>query len=130
MSLYTCGFMFDKYNNVLMIKKTKDWQQGLLNGIGGTIEKDEYPPEAMIREFKEKDIDVKIDELRLFLTLQGKDWIVWFHRIKRYELPQGPGLRTISPIALVTENVIPNCRWIIPMALDETLKTSVLIVLP
>lgn len=52
MDLFVVGFMFNKNRDVLLlIKKNRpEWQKGLLNGIGGRIEKGESPEEAMKRE--------------------------------------------------------------------------------
>lgn len=56
MKRYVVGFMFDDHlQNVCMIVKNRpDWQRGLLNGVGGSIEPNECPLHAMIREFREE----------------------------------------------------------------------------
>ena len=56
MDKYVVGFAFNESaNHILLIRKIKpDWQNGLLNGIGGKIEKDESPMDAMIRECREE----------------------------------------------------------------------------
>jgi len=59
---YVCGFLFHYGDNnraipaqVLLIKKSRpDWQKYYLNGIGGLINSDETPHEAMRREFREE----------------------------------------------------------------------------
>ena len=50
------GFMFDaEGKRVALIRKTKPaWQAGLLNGVGGKIEKGESESTAMVREFCEE----------------------------------------------------------------------------
>ncbi len=55
-SSYVVGFMFRKgRGNVALIRKNRpEWQAGKLNGIGGHIEADETPTEAMCREFWEE----------------------------------------------------------------------------
>lgn len=59
---FVVGFCFDsKKNYVLLIKKKRpDWQKGLFNGIGGKIEFDESPQEAMNRESLEE-ADLSVD---------------------------------------------------------------------
>lgn len=59
MKEYVVGFLFSKYEHVILIKKQKpEWQKGKWNGVGGKIEAGESPLAAMIREFKEEtDID-------------------------------------------------------------------------
>lgn len=53
---YVVGFMFStSLNQVALIRKQKPaWQAGLLNGIGGKVEKDENCFDTMVREFKEE----------------------------------------------------------------------------
>lgn len=53
---YVLGFMFEiDLDKVALIRKLKPkWQYGLLNGIGGKIEKGETARGAMVREFREE----------------------------------------------------------------------------
>lgn len=52
---YVVGFVFDEdFSHVLMIDRSKDPYQGLMNGIGGKVEPGEAPLTAMIREFNEE----------------------------------------------------------------------------
>lgn len=52
---YVLGFAYTPDNKVLLIKKNKpEWQKGKLNGIGGKIELNETPLEAMNRETLEE----------------------------------------------------------------------------
>jgi 8-oxo-dGTP diphosphatase len=56
MKKYVVGFMFSTdLQFVALIRKNRpEWQAGKLNGIGGKIEEDESPRDAMIREFYEE----------------------------------------------------------------------------
>lgn len=56
MDRYVLGFAFTEDDRlVAMIKKDRPaWQRGLLNGIGGKIERFEAPSAAMSREFLEE----------------------------------------------------------------------------
>lgn len=66
---YVVGFAFSD-TRVLLTRKTKPaWQKGLLNGIGGLVEKGETIVEAMCREFQEE----------AFLVTKPGDWI---HRVR------------------------------------------------
>lgn len=48
---YVVGFVFGDNNQVLLIRKNRpEKQKGLLNGIGGKIEVNENPSDAMVRE--------------------------------------------------------------------------------
>lgn len=51
---YCVGFAFYKDKVVLIKKNRPDFQKGKLNGIGGSLEGDEDPVSAMVREFKEE----------------------------------------------------------------------------
>lgn len=53
---YVVGFVFDEYNKrVLLIKKNRpEWQVGKYNGVGGKVEDNETPYEAMVRECEEE----------------------------------------------------------------------------
>lgn len=56
MKKYVLGFAFNKDKDyVVMIKKNRpDWQAGLWNGVGGKVDGDELPHNAMVREFHEE----------------------------------------------------------------------------
>jgi len=56
MERYVVGFAFNKGKSLvlLMRKNHPPWQDGLLNGIGGKIEKEETAIQAMHRECKEE----------------------------------------------------------------------------
>ena len=72
MKEYVLGFMFDRANaTVVMIHKNKpEWQKGFLNGVGGKIEPNEAPLDAMEREFKEE-TGVEVTTWNRFATLRG-----------------------------------------------------------
>ena len=50
MKEYVVGFMFSEE----ILKNKPDWQAGRLNGVGGKVEPNEYPDQAMVREFEEE----------------------------------------------------------------------------
>jgi 8-oxo-dGTP diphosphatase len=77
--LYVVGFAFEG-NKVALIRKTHpEWQAGLLNGIGGHIEKNESPMKAMIREFEEE-TGLKVEDWEQFCCMEFNDAIVFFFR--------------------------------------------------
>ena len=53
---YVVGFLFSpSMLEVALIRKNKpEWQRGSLNGIGGKVEDEETPEQAMRREFSEE----------------------------------------------------------------------------
>lgn len=56
MERYCLGFVFaaDGSRVLLIEKRRPAWQAGLMNGIGGKVEPNETPQEAMVRECQEE----------------------------------------------------------------------------
>lgn len=74
---YVVGFLFNpKQNKVALIKKIKpNWQKGCWNGLGGKIEGDETPQQAMQREFlEEAGVMIEAEDWRHFATIEGLNW--------------------------------------------------------
>ncbi|EGQ7641363.1 NUDIX domain-containing protein [Vibrio cholerae] len=129
---YVTGFMFSQdLLNVGLIKKLKPkWQSGLYNGIGGKIEHDESPYEAIAREFQEETgVETKPDEWKLYVTLTRPDiYRVYFlcmisdkvHNIRTTE----EEIVKLLPCDALPKNVIHNLRWLIPLALDKSLSMT------
>lgn len=121
---YVVGFMFDKeLERVALIRKQKpEWQKGQLNGIGGKIEFNETPHEAMVREFREEAGLLKT-EWREFVVLVGKDYQIHFYfsvidspmfdKITTQEVEQ---IEKIPVADLPIYPTIYNVQWLIPMA--------------
>lgn len=133
---YVLGFAFCQYlNQVLVINKTKpDWQVGMFNGVGGKIEPNETPYEAMVREFKEETgADTQVDqwirfaELRYGITkpvpaYEPEIIVHCFTAVvqqfsPRKDNPSGEVARWRAVDTAYEPNYIPNLRWLIPMAL-------------
>lgn len=142
MTVYVCGFLFDKKANkvALIRKKRPKWQDGYLNGIGGKKELGECLLEAMQREFQEECEGLFVKDWDRYAILQSQDWVVHFFRafndkvIDSLESKVCSLLRvraeteTDLEVPIVTETkwfpflkVIPNLRWLIPMALEKGL---------
>lgn len=53
---YVCGYAFneDKSRVALITKNRPEFLAGKMVGIGGKVEENESPPEAMVREFEEE----------------------------------------------------------------------------
>lgn len=120
---YVVGFMFDRTETsvLLLWKNRPEWQQGRINGIGGRIETNESPLDAMRREFKEEAGIDHADWSEFCILSDTRDWSIHFFFATGWvgdaeqctdELPM------ILPVDDLPDNVIPNLRWLIPMALS------------
>lgn len=131
---YVCGFLFDlPRESVLLIQKLKpEWQKGKLNGIGGKVEASDERNSggdpyfnAMVREFREE-TGLEIDTWRRFAIISGPDYEVSFYetassywnefRSMEEETVMACGVSLIPRLP-----VIPNLKWLIPLACDKTL---------
>lgn len=140
---YVCGFVFSCFEgeeNVLLIRKhNPPWQRGRFNGIGGKIETGETPHTAMLREFVEETgagAQYWAERAPIifthFCTLsKGWDWRVHFFRaftrcslfeIENYTRPLDEPC-SVFPARRLPVACIGNLRWLIPMALDQALRT-------
>lgn len=139
MKNYVVGFLFSTdLRYVILIKKNRpDWQKGLLNGVGGKIEPNEDPHDAMRREFKEE-TGVNIPLWNPVCVLDSTksehkvktDWRVHFYtasahyNVLYYDCVTTTDEQTyfvdIGNINLYPPTV-DNLKWLIPMA-KETLR--------
>jgi 8-oxo-dGTP diphosphatase len=135
---YVLGFVFDfGFRNVLLIeKKRPEWMMGRLNGLGGKIEEGESPLEAMRRELAEEtrgrlpEVELApFGRLRVLdessARLGAEVWL--FHgkllsemdpRLRALEVDEGV-LMVVGREDLSNWNVMPNLRYMVPMALNH-----------
>jgi 8-oxo-dGTP diphosphatase len=113
--------------HVVLIRKNKpQWQAGKLNGVGGHIEGEEYPLNAMIREFEEE-TGVTHREWEWFAQLKGSDANVFVYRAFS---PKFVNVKTTTDEevnyyfvdTLRVETTVPNLKWLIPLALQKGTK--------
>ena len=119
----------------LLIKKNRpDWQKGYYNGVGGKVEpKDKDTHHTMIREFKEE-TNIYLSHWEPFLTFEYEDMsIVHFYKsfvlditLNSVKRMTDESLWIIRVKDLSNIKVIPNLKWVIPMALDTCLKYPVI----
>lgn len=141
MQRYVCGFMFSEHkDSVLLIRKKKPaWQAGKLNGVGGKIEPGESPGDAMVREFHEETGLVTSHRVlskphsgdlsptwEPFVILTGLDYRVYFYRARGFiseaqSMTQEPVVPAPLPFSHDV-NVLPNLRWLVPLALDTLVQ--------
>lgn len=121
----------DKVYTILLEKVNPAWQRGRLNGPGGKIEAGESALSAMVREYEEEvGLSVPPSNWTPFCELaHPNEWRVMFFRawITRRQFEMAHGLEAEAVIKVTTdlsllpdERIMPNLRWLIPMALDET----------
>lgn len=128
---YVAGFVFDLTGRyVLLISKKKPaWQWGRLNGIGGKVGPGETPKQAMVREFGEEcDLIVQESDWHQFNTLGGEGFRVHFFSAFHPSLDSAKSKEAEQLLVVRSDdlppNVIPNLRWLIPMALSLTMGES------
>jgi len=123
MQEYVLGFLFNKQGNMVwLIRKNKpQWQAGKLNGIGGKVEENEKPHVAMRREFKEE-AGLDIEDWKFYGTMNDKDhtFIVYCYYAYSDEMATTMTEESVGVYSseFLPLNVIPNLRWLIPMALS------------
>lgn len=126
---YVVGFLHDE-NRVALVKKNRpQWQDGLLNGIGGKIEKyDPTPLDAMRREFQEE-AGVYISGWDYFLKLSGQQSVIhcfayfdYWHTLDAVKTMEDEEI-VVKPITSLNvggrNRTVPNVRWILPLMLQR-----------
>jgi len=125
---YVVGFMYSRLQDkvILVQKINPEWQRDLYNGVGGKIEKDETPIDAMVREFKEETkIFTTVGEWKLIGIIEDGLAKVYFYTCEKRYLPPIDLLNDNSePLAKISirslldglykEDVVLNLNWIIP----------------
>lgn len=124
---YVCGFLISPNKRlVALIEKQKPrWQKGKWNGIGGKIKPGEHEIDAMSREFHEETgVLFSPTAWTEITTLRGDDWEVTFFYLIHLHVMKVKTMTkervAIHAPSQLPENVIPNLRWLIPLAMDDT----------
>lgn len=94
----------------------------MLNGVGGKVDVNESTEEAMIREFEEE-AGLRVENWKEFLTLSGETWEVYFYHsiAENYDKVYSKTDEQIEihyTFNIFELEIIPNLKWIIPMAMD------------
>lgn len=126
MKLMVVGFLFNvNRTHVALIKKNRpEWQAGKLNGLGGKVEINELPHDAMVREFKEE-AGLLIPHWHPFCSLESSNWKVlcFTSTVENNVLLEQMTDEQVlwHPLKYLSDlPVISNLHWLIPMALDST----------
>lgn len=132
MKSYVLGFVFSRnHDKVVLIEKARpEWQAGRLNGVGGHIETDESPEQAMAREFREETLCEDTLDWEPFGRLRGDGWTVWLFHAHYQTVPiyneHEEGKVSVHHLSIVLGREtskgcrpLPNLRYLIPMALNH-----------
>ncbi len=128
MNNYVLGFLFREHKGpAVLIKKQKpEWQRGLLNGVGGKIELNEPPFNAMVREFKEETgVNTVHIPWRMFCKMQGDDFIIYcFTAIDKYcyeyaSTQESEEIEKHDMHKLLYHPHVSNLQWLMSMASDK-----------
>jgi 8-oxo-dGTP diphosphatase len=123
---YAVGFLFDPLMHyvALIEKKRPDWQAGRLNGVGGHIEDNESPDQAMSREFlEETGLTITRWNLLAKLFVSETDALCWCYWAVDWNIDDCQSVTDekvlIVPARELPDNTITNLRWLIPLAIHE-----------
>ena len=92
---YVVGIVTDGSKILLLRKNNPDWQKGLYNGVGGKVDLDETPFEAIIRECQ-KEVGLEISnwsEIETIPLQSGVDLTYFFAVIEEEELKKAQSLQ-------------------------------------
>lgn len=135
--LYSVGFLFNiEKTDVVLLQKIKGPpgidMLGKWNGVGGKIEENETPYEAMIREFNEE-AGLFIIDWKLICVCTHRDNKIYFFssfintesmiKVKTMEEEKVKYWK----INNLPENIMNNLKYLIPIALDEDLELPIFI---
>ena len=91
---YVVGIVTDGSKILLLRKNNPDWQKGLYNGVGGKVDLDETPLEA-IKRGCQKEVGLEISnwsEIETISLQSGVDLTYFFAVIEEEELKKAQGL--------------------------------------
>ena len=125
---YTLGFAFsaDRSKVALMMKNRPAWQAGKMNGIGGKLEENESPNEAMVREFfEETGVKTDIADWHYYTKIVGRDGDVYCYRMfndKVFDVKTTSDEDVVlldTSLDIIRQKALSNVAWLIGIALDD-----------
>lgn len=127
MKSYTVAFIFnqDKTQWLCLHPKRPEWQVGFINGPGGKIEEGETPVQCMSREIEEEcGLRIPEDQWQEVAVEKSTKSTVYFFAAVYFGELEDVQQKTDEALAWVSvdplaDTVIPNLRWLIPLALDR-----------
>lgn len=123
---FVVGFQFSQdLARLALVKKNRPvWQAGLWNGIGGHVERDETPSEAMVREYAEEtgvpQGGIAWRPFANLVTWTGNLVSFFLSRTDQVELvsTQDEEVRVFDLSSLPMERLVPNVPWLTALALS------------
>lgn len=130
------GFLFSATHhevNVALIQKLRgpEFLHGKLTGIGGKMNKFETPHEAMVREFKEETgllvpvwrrfCDYRVIGFGIVHMFEATCSVEYARQVKTQEEEL---VHWIDVKKASYYNIVPNLRWLLPMAMDRNITGS------
>ena len=126
MKRYVLGFCFLPHWECILIEKSKpDWQNGLVNGLGGSIEPGETMHEAMVREFYEEcGLQTHQKDWNHLISFGNEQWQLNVFRCVLSRFPNFPDHKCDEgEIKIFTEppdNMEQTARWLYWMCRDNS----------
>lgn len=130
MKHYVLGFLFNSGTTevVLIRKERPTWQYGLLNGVGGHIEPNETPSEAMSREFEEETgLCLPESDWHLFAQMKGNNydcgcyWAIRTDEIVAKACTMTDESVEVTNIGRINRGqCLHNLNWLLHLAIDST----------
>ena len=129
---YVCGLAFNLNRSYVLLveKKRPIWHAGLLNGIGGKINRDEKPVKAMQRTFAAQtgvSDDMRWEEFAVVSGIDAPGGVYTVHffsafsdRVLKAHTVKDETIVYRSAHELYRQPVVPDLRFLIPLALDMT----------
>lgn len=127
---WVCGFLFYSAPhelNVALVEKRHGPSVvvGKLNGIGGKVEAGELPHAAMVREFREE-AGLLVPQWRRFCDLRVSSFglvhmyaaHVTAEQAMQVTQQEDEPIRWLDVKKITYFNIVPNLRWLVPLALD------------
>lgn len=134
---YALGFLFSvDFSRVVLIRKNNpEWQRNMLNGVGGKLETNETPIEAMEREFFEETgvktgIDQGIPWHYLARLSEPNDFVVHVFTAKAYSEDIFRSVKTTTDELVVIRGiadmsgVLGSVTYLVPLCRDYFRKDS------
>lgn len=124
---YVVGFTFDqaKTNVALIRKKRPSWQKFLLNGMGGKIESNETPLQAMVREFGAKTGCLKTTHFRHYALIKSSvfsiDCFFAFGDLNKLRTITDETVEIVglNEIEILRSHMVKNLPELIALAIDQ-----------